>query len=385
MGAEAPVVSEEERDLSALIDLIYDAASDPDLWPTVMERTADAIGGTGAWLSQLNMLDGHGGGLITRIDPEKPAVYQEHFAQRNPLANVADPAAYLRSWTPRILTDEDWMPKEELLASEYYNDFLKPQDIHSTIMIRLAKQGEDIAALNINRTARQEQFGPRERAILEALHPHLIRAYRLTQKFAALEQHKAQFADVLDRSPFGLFMVDEHSRIRHVNRQGETLLASDCGLRVRHGVLTLSDPKEARMLAALIAAAASRTNAAAGSMTLHPPSRSAPIAVTTAPARATRYSEFGEGVRAVVFMSDAETTLGASERRLRETFGLTDAEARVALALFEGATPAEAAETFGVSVSTIRSQLAKVLQKTDSRRQSDLIRLLMRTMAVVLD
>ena len=56
-------------DQSEFLDLVYGAAVEPGLWISVMERYADAIGGEKGWLSLLNLVDGTGGGMISRIDP----------------------------------------------------------------------------------------------------------------------------------------------------------------------------------------------------------------------------------------------------------------------------------------------------------------------------
>ena len=63
---------------------------------------------------------------------------------------------------------------------------------------------------------------------------------------------------------------------------------------------------------------------------------------------------------------------------MRDLFGLTPAEIRVAVAVVEGATPREIADRFGVSVNTVQIQLARVFDKTATHRQTDLVRLLMR-------
>ena len=258
----------DQRSYDDLVDLVYDAAVEPHLWGPVMERFADAIGGTSGWLSQLNMLDGGGDGVIARIDPLMPDLYLSHFAQRNPLSNVANPHEYLRNWRPMILTDEDWMAKDELVASEYYNDFLVPQDIHSTMMIRLATRGYDVAAVNINRPERSGQFGSAELEIAHRLHPHLIRAYTLCQKFAALHQVNDGMAELFDRSPHGLFLLDDTGRICHANRAAMALMEGSNGLTVRGARLTACAPAEAKRLAAIIAAAAIPGHGAAASMPL---------------------------------------------------------------------------------------------------------------------
>jgi DNA-binding CsgD family transcriptional regulator len=56
--------------------------------------------------------------------------------------------------------------------------------------------------------------------------------------------------------------------------------------------------------------------------------------------------------------------------------GLTPAEARVAKALARGATLAEIAGEFNLSMKTVRMQLRSIFAKTETHRQSDLVALL---------
>jgi DNA-binding CsgD family transcriptional regulator len=63
--------------------------------------------------------------------------------------------------------------------------------------------------------------------------------------------------------------------------------------------------------------------------------------------------------------------------RLRAEFGLTKAEARLALRLAEGASLASAAQDFEVKLTTIRSQLQQVFAKTGTCRQMELAALLL--------
>ena len=66
-----------------LVDLIYDAALEPKLWPAVMAQLADLMGGTSGWLSQINVTDGSGGQAddpMSRADPFWIRQYVDHFA-----------------------------------------------------------------------------------------------------------------------------------------------------------------------------------------------------------------------------------------------------------------------------------------------------------------
>jgi DNA-binding CsgD family transcriptional regulator len=63
--------------------------------------------------------------------------------------------------------------------------------------------------------------------------------------------------------------------------------------------------------------------------------------------------------------------------RLRAQFGLTKAEARLALRLAEGVSLTNAAHAFNVKLTTIRSQLQQVFAKTGTARQTELVALLL--------
>jgi len=59
--------------------------------------------------------------------------------------------------------------------------------------------------------------------------------------------------------------------------------------------------------------------------------------------------------------------------QLKSLFDLTPAEARLALALCSGYTVSECAENMGVCITTIRTQLRAVMEKTGSHRQAELL------------
>ncbi|MDO8902129.1 MAG: alpha/beta fold hydrolase [Phenylobacterium sp.] len=63
-------------------------------------------------------------------------------------------------------------------------------------------------------------------------------------------------------------------------------------------------------------------------------------------------------------------------RTIRESFGLTPAETRLAARLKDGLTLKEAAEDLNVSLNTVRNQLRAVFEKMGLNRQSDLVRAL---------
>ena len=82
---------------------------------------------------------------------------------------------------------------------------------------------------------------------------------------------------------------------------------------------------------------------------------------------------------AVLFVSDPDQNVELPVDLLRRCYRLTPAEARLAVALLEGHSLKEAADSGRVTHNTAKSQLKSIFLKTDVKRQSELIRLLLNT------
>jgi DNA-binding CsgD family transcriptional regulator len=68
---------------------------------------------------------------------------------------------------------------------------------------------------------------------------------------------------------------------------------------------------------------------------------------------------------------------------LRGVFDLTEAEGRLAALLASGEDLKTAAQELSITYGTARARLAEIFQKTETRRQGELVNLLLTTLAVV--
>jgi len=79
----------------------------------------------------------------------------------------------------------------------------------------------------------------------------------------------------------------------------------------------------------------------------------------------------------VMFLFEPETNNQSSFNEVARIFGLTKAEAKLTLAIVNGMTANEYAERHGVSINTAYSQIKEVLAKTGTRRQAELVKLVL--------
>jgi len=142
--------------------------------------------------------------------------------------------------------------------------------------------------------------------------------------------------------------------------------------------LTLTPPSVKRGHTVLIKGSADGC-AAGSTMLLTRPSMRRPLAVLTFPlASATVLLGDHSAPCAVIFVKDPDATEMPSSDVLMRQFGLTRREAELALAVTQGGGLGAAAREIGVSISTARTHLQRVFEKTNPRRQAELIRLILR-------
>jgi DNA-binding CsgD family transcriptional regulator len=337
------------------LDLLYSAAVEPDLWVPVMERFADILGGSGAWLSRISVADGSGTGIVARIDPDSATAYDQYYGSINPFSNEPDPETYMAGWKPKILTDRHWLPKDALLRNEYYNDFMRPQDIQSAMIIRLSAVGLEVSALTMNRAHSSEAFGPRDIAKARRYHGHLRRAFRLTGTLAATGLGQDDLEGAANRTGEAVFVLSSEGLVRRMNAQAERLLARRDDVKAIGGRLTIPHDSSGR-LQALIAMAGSPVSnqRTGGSMTLQAGEARPPLLVTVAPARSDRLSVFQQKPAVIVCVAEPgiadEVHLTARER---------DALAWVA----EGKSDWEIATILGLSETTVRFHVDNARKK----------------------
>jgi DNA-binding CsgD family transcriptional regulator len=87
---------------------------------------------------------------------------------------------------------------------------------------------------------------------------------------------------------------------------------------------------------------------------------------------------------ALLFAFDPEATPNVTVDLIRRLFALSEAEAELSAALCCGKTLDDVASQRGTSINTIKSQLKSIFLKTGTKRQSELVSLLLASPAYFL-
>ena len=97
-----------------------------------------------------------------------------------------------------------------------------------------------------------------------------------------------------------------------------------------------------------------------------------PLCLGVTAARQTDESRLGPPVAIVLASKPSEISL-PDLRQLRDHFGLTEAQARLAIEITKGHGLAACARRLGIAVTTARSHLRQIFAKTNTKRQAEFV------------
>ncbi len=231
--------------------------------------------------------------------------------------------------------------------------------------------------------------GSAGKAMLEDIVGHVLRAMQLHRALVGGQVRGQATNIVLDSLPMGVILVNAEARILQVNRMAEEFLAMGDGLRADTAGLAASSPHDSERLREMVTQVATADVDApatpVGVLRLERPSLETPWQIVALPVHARRRADTVSEV-AALFVT--ETAIGGPSgippEALVRLFDLTPAEARLLVALVEGMALDETAKSFGVSKNTLRNQLNQVFRKTETNKQSELVRLVLSSPAPVL-
>ena len=183
--------------------------------------------------------------------------------------------------------------------------------------------------------------------------------------------------DLTDDLHYGILLASDSLEILWMNRLASVMLRRGDGLRLDRNQLVATTPQTTKRIRGLLEAP--RNAARSVCHVVKIPRRAVlPLALFIKPLR----SHAEDGPAASYFCSamlifDPERVIPADPNLLAKIYGLTESESRVARLLMQGNTLHQISTLLRKKRETARKQLQSIFQKTNTRRQADLIRLLL--------
>ena len=371
-----------EATLLRLIERVYDAALAPERWTEFLEDLANVVDGHGVniALSNSSFTDPNLN-VVVRWDPEALRLYREHYSDLDPWAIAAVRRGLLR--TGVVGLGRTIVDRRQLETTEFYNDFGRRFDITGGISAIIRGDPAGVTSLSLSERKGGPRFGRTEAQLFRRLMPHLQRAFQVHERLGAVAQARAAAEGVIDKMPFGVILLDANARPVMVNRAAHEILDSRDGLMLRGTTLAAATVQQTEELRRAIDQTLSICRGElpelpGGALAICRPSLKRPLQVFVTPIGrgASALTLYIPAPVAALFVSDPESKPATPATMLRTFYGFTPAETRLASELLQDRTVEECAETLKISINTARTQLKKLFEKTNTRRQTELLRLL---------
>jgi len=358
-----------------LIDRIYAAALEPDAWQEVTEGVSELFGGSPTMLSFVIPGETTGECYAVGVDEPYRSSHTEHLFEDLPYST-----RYMWQFVDRWGDLGEVLGHIDLASTELYTDWLKPQGLAAAWTVGHAiinEQREPMGGFTVFQREGAPPYTREQFDTANALVPHLRRALQVHLTVHGAQRVQLALAEAIDRLPTGLLLLDAKRRVVVQNRGAERILAADDGFRIdRHGP-SADDARENATLQKLIADSMDqRELRAAGFVAISRPSGQRSYAVMVTPLLAAPGKSVASDAVVAIFVADPSARFYAGPEALTELYQLTHSEAELVRLLAEGLSLEEVAEKRGVSLNTARSHLKHAFAKTETSRQSELVRLI---------
>jgi DNA-binding CsgD family transcriptional regulator len=370
----------EERALE-LIERIYQGAVEPDGWRQFVKELSESLGGAAVQLTLRLPEDPGPGASFVRVglDERYQPLFDRYVIEDLPWESFRE-----GTFEGRFGTAAEVVATSALSERPFYHEYMKPQGLAAEwplCHLITTEKGRPHSGIVIYRREGCRPLSGEDVRMLDLLVPHLARSYAIHCATQDARHERRALAEVLDRIPSGVMLLDGDGQAVLTNRSAAQVVAMDDGFRLEGGRPALADPHENRTFQARLAAALierpEKGKSAADTMAISRPSGRRPLALMVGPLLAAPPGTNLHEAVAILFVADPESGQISTTQVLQSLYDLTHAEADLVRLIAQGHSLEEVAGIRGVTMNTVRSQLKQVFAKTDTRRQGELVHLVL--------
>ena len=349
-----------------LVGRIYEAATEPDAWASVLHDMARSVDAVGAALAVARSDKWVG----WRFSPDTPPEFSNYLRSDAPFRSQVT-TRLVQANRAGFVPDQDLFPAEAWLADPMMAEYASPAGLHHAAATAIHVPNGDLVVVHLHRRKGLPVFDAGDLAQLDALRPHLARSGMLAARWRLEKLRSAAEALALVGLPAAI--IDLRGRILVANElieamspwiawlPGDRMALIDTAANelLRQAIGKLGDPV-ALSVRSIPIKASGTTDAAV-------------VHVVPVAGRARDLFDGGLGILVITPVSGSSTP-GAMI--LQALYDLTPSEVKVAKGIAEGVSLDQMAARHSVTVDTIRAQAKAVFAKTGTHRQSQVAALL---------
>jgi DNA-binding CsgD family transcriptional regulator len=359
-----------DTDFSDLVGSIYDAALAPERWCAVLEACRQFAGGHSVAICAKNVTGSRAQLLHTdgRVSPDGTHAY---FCGGG-LSNI-DPSntvQVLANVEESLITSQRLTP-DDIVTSRFAKEWIEPLGLIDMVVAPIERRGSWSALFGVIRHERDGFGDETTRERIGLLAPHVRRAISIGNTMGKAINEADTFRETIDGLAAGVFLVDADGRLLHANTNGKKLIGAHQAIATtgREQTLRLDRTSMRDLLP-------QNGNAAPRSIVIENDDGDRLVGhVLPLASGARRFAGMGGDAAAALFVQPADFDPPSIPESLAQAFDLTPGELRVVLATVKHEGVADVAETLGVAETTVKTHLARIFAKTETRRQADIVKL----------
>jgi DNA-binding CsgD family transcriptional regulator len=304
------------------------------------------------------------------------AQYAQHYFAKDPRPHLAAKAG-----VGQLFDTRDVIDKRLESQSEIMQDFLLPRGVGHCIGGQLLASESQIGYVAfLDSHDRAKGKSPKQLDFMRRLMPHLSKSTQLLLDLSQLRNRLAASEQALDASEAAIFTLTRRHRVVSANRKAESLLRQRTVLKAPGGTLSVSEPSLVNKWSALLQRVVA--SGLSESLTLVGRQNTGHLQASVSRIFSGSNDALTQMADLLVMVSSIEHRRVASVKQLAELFGLSQAEGLLARALAQGIEPSVFAESRGIKLSTVRTQIKSVMEKLQVKRMPDLVRVVLTVPAV---
>lgn len=376
-----------DADVLRVAASLYDAAAGTESWPNALKSLAEVVAAQSALLFTPNPPEGAGLFLGHGLDPTAFDSYGAYYHTKDIWYHRASSRGLDRP--AAISIGDAIVPRRDFNASEWCNDFCKPNDIYHLLAGIISDESHAVLPrthLSFFRPEGGGEFGDTEQKILRCLHPHVERALVIRSRMEGYRGMAEALSDAFQRLATAVVLLQPDGRAIVANKAAEALLKAKDGLALRatglHATARADDAALQKILSLAAKASGTALGSAGNACTIGRPSGRRSYQIIAFPVSWRTDAALRRVANVVAFIIDPEAAPEIPPKRIARLLHLTAAEARLAAALAAGLSLADYAERAGISLGTARWTLKQVLAKSGTNRQAELVALVLKSAVV---